>query len=553
MGKRKKNRKKNRGNPTPSQNGGHSTPPKSNPGKVTASPEVAELQKLNDAAFAEATEGDLQELEKRPKPAPDASPAKLVELGQETLSLLEIQRDRAAQAEEKAKALHQELATEREELENERTGAQKEREEVEERTRSLEATRKAVEKTERDLVVREEALVKRELDADAGFIQRNRESLQELDKEAERIREEFTARRVQISKEREAWEAELQQKSSALEREIDERRESFAKDLARQQSEWEAKVEDQQSALDERESQLAKEASRLRKEGRNIAAAQELLEEDKAAVREKAEQIAAADIEQLNAQLSALEERLQSARKDRDELARVLAEREEADTRFGNRTPDEVLREMRALKKEKTKLERALGERPGTDALQRLDELAAERDAWQAERLSLLEEAGRLRQELQSKRIAVTELEGLRNHKAALEASNELLEKALEEELRKVNDMVRGADGASPFPSCSKMDENTVLQSSRPTASGRFSLKAFAEYVRHRMARDPDTGKVLYYSEEDVRSFIAGLAMSRLHLLQGISGTGKTSLPLAFARAIGAGHALIEIQAGWRT
>ena len=40
--------------------------------------------------------------------------------------------------------------------------------------------------------------------------------------------------------------------------------------------------------------------------------------------------------------------------------------------------------------------------------------------------------------------------------------------------------------------------------------------------------------------------------MSRLHLLQGISGTGKTSLPLAFARALGAGAALIEVQAGWR-
>lgn len=40
--------------------------------------------------------------------------------------------------------------------------------------------------------------------------------------------------------------------------------------------------------------------------------------------------------------------------------------------------------------------------------------------------------------------------------------------------------------------------------------------------------------------------------MSRLHLLQGISGTGKTSLPLAFARAIGAGAAVIEVQAGWR-
>ena len=40
--------------------------------------------------------------------------------------------------------------------------------------------------------------------------------------------------------------------------------------------------------------------------------------------------------------------------------------------------------------------------------------------------------------------------------------------------------------------------------------------------------------------------------MSRLHLLQGISGTGKTNLPVAFAGAIGAECKVIEIQAGWR-
>ena len=66
------------------------------------------------------------------------------------------------------------------------------------------------------------------------------------------------------------------------------------------------------------------------------------------------------------------------------------------------------------------------------------------------------------------------------------------------------------------------------------------------------MAWNPATGKELYYSEEDVRSVLGGLAMSRLHLLQRISGTGKTSLPLAFARAIGADSALVEVQAGWR-
>ncbi len=40
--------------------------------------------------------------------------------------------------------------------------------------------------------------------------------------------------------------------------------------------------------------------------------------------------------------------------------------------------------------------------------------------------------------------------------------------------------------------------------------------------------------------------------MSNLHLLQGVSGIGKTSLPLAFAKALNLQCEVIEVQAGWR-
>jgi len=50
----------------------------------------------------------------------------------------------------------------------------------------------------------------------------------------------------------------------------------------------------------------------------------------------------------------------------------------------------------------------------------------------------------------------------------------------------------------------------------------------------------------------DLRVFIAGLAMSHLHLLEGISGTGKTTLPKVVASALGGQASLVEVQAGWR-
>ena len=40
----------------------------------------------------------------------------------------------------------------------------------------------------------------------------------------------------------------------------------------------------------------------------------------------------------------------------------------------------------------------------------------------------------------------------------------------------------------------------------------------------------------LRYTPEIVRRFVAGMASSKLLILEGISGTGKTSLPYSFSR-----------------
>lgn len=56
----------------------------------------------------------------------------------------------------------------------------------------------------------------------------------------------------------------------------------------------------------------------------------------------------------------------------------------------------------------------------------------------------------------------------------------------------------------------------------------------------------------LFYSEASIRSFLAGMASSRLEILQGLSGTGKTSLPRVFIEAIGGQCRTIPVQSSWR-
>ena len=56
----------------------------------------------------------------------------------------------------------------------------------------------------------------------------------------------------------------------------------------------------------------------------------------------------------------------------------------------------------------------------------------------------------------------------------------------------------------------------------------------------------------LSYAGDDVRTFVAGLAAGQLLILDGISGTGKTSLPVAFAKVMDAECAIVEVQSSWR-
>ena len=56
----------------------------------------------------------------------------------------------------------------------------------------------------------------------------------------------------------------------------------------------------------------------------------------------------------------------------------------------------------------------------------------------------------------------------------------------------------------------------------------------------------------LYYKEEMVRVFIAGLASTKLVILQGISGTGKTSLAYAWGKFMRHSSCVASVQPSWR-
>lgn len=309
---------------------------------------------------------------------------------------------------------------------------------------------------------------------------------------------------------------------------------------------------EQEIAIREREDQLEEKARRLDGRERKLGWAEKDVQEQRAELEvrleDRVERRVAARHEKHRSELAAVTAERDQARTDRDRHAEALAKREDADRRLGQRSPEELLKERNRLEAENGKLRDDLAERLGADATQRLDDLAREQQAWQAERLDLTRQVSDLKRRLAYADNDAGEREAQRDRIASLVAQQGVLRKANEELRAEVDELMDTRESQSPFPACTAVDEDEGLQRTGQTGD-IGSLKEFAAAVREHMASGDEP---LYYSEADIRSFIGGLAMGRLILLQGISGTGKTSLPIAFAGAVGTQASVIEVQAGWR-
>ncbi|QFP75011.1 AAA family ATPase [Deinococcus sp. AJ005] len=423
----------------------------------------------------------------------------------------------------------------------ERRGAeiQKERQELE-RERAAFRTSKQVIETERAaLVTREEELAGREADAEVGFLQRREVALQNLRAELERLRTEASEVHGSLLTERQAHEKESRQL-----------REDHAAQLHGRETEFGTRIQEAREALGQELRQLQEEQLESKRRLRLLEDEREELGEEQGYLRERAERAVAAQLERVEAQAQALEHRLGAAREERDRLAGQLDQRQDALRQFAGRTPEEVLTELLALRAEREQLRQQVERRPSDDALQRLRLLETERGDWEAERMQAVQRAQELELRLHRASVAVTELETLRDHKVSLETQTTLLRTALRELQADVDKHITSAEGKVIFPSCTDLDIRAELHEQPVLDPERPDLRPFISELQLRIASDPR--QPLQYSLETLRSFVAGLAMSRLHLLQGISGTGKTSLPLAFARATGGLSAVTEVQSGWR-
>jgi len=97
------------------------------------------------------------------------------------------------------------------------------------------------------------------------------------------------------------------------------------------------------------------------------------------------------------------------------------------------------------------------------------------------------------------------------------------------------------------FPKLTLVDEK-YAEFTGPLYDETLTLQQFTEGYRLFAASQMH----LYYTPEIVRRFVAGMAASKILILEGISGTGKTSLPYSFSRYIQNPATMVSVQPSYR-
>lgn len=103
-------------------------------------------------------------------------------------------------------------------------------------------------------------------------------------------------------------------------------------------------------------------------------------------------------------------------------------------------------------------------------------------------------------------------------------------------------------DREKVFPGLSKIDVKYDGYSVESIPSDELNLEQLVTRFRNYLAKV----EKLYYDIDTLRIFIAGLKATRLSILEGLSGTGKSSLPRYFGKFINADVTFLPVQMTWR-
>lgn len=327
-------------------------------------------------------------------------------------------------------------------------------------------------------------------------------------------------------------------------------------------------VEEKKIDLEADREKLDAEKQKLEAEQRKLKKDQDNLKEDRELLREEVQ-------EELEDKYSDV----LSKEKDRADRFKKRNEKVEAENgelkddcqklflAFGKKEPKDILKELNDLRGKCDNLKEELDNRPTQE------ELEGKRKQIDCLKSQVEEYKNKINEKelLQLKAISAQSdyyvLE-IQRQKDELEVKDNFINnlQKTKEALMTTIHLLNGEDQKKEdaFQYAKKYDQNEALNRPASKLAEPESLFGFANYIQQKMAF---SDKPFYYDLDTLRIFIAGLNMSNISILQGISGTGKTSLPREFAKAIlsdkayqgqgddnspNAPYRICAVQSGWR-
>lgn len=213
---------------------------------------------------------------------------------------------------------------------------------------------------------------------------------------------------------------------------------------------------------------------------------------------------------------------------------------------------NDILSSLHELRDKYDKLVSVYERYPDSNSINVLEEKAMHSDKLEAQIVQITSERDKYREEVVAAKNATRELEVIRQEVEATNALNDHLLRELESHKTALESRT-----GDTCPALSKVDVETSTSdyidgiNARKAKASVNSLQEIVSHVKN-YAGSREKGAQLFYSDNDIRAFLAGMAVSRLIILQGMSGTGKSSLPRIFSEAISGFNKLVPVESSWR-
>ena len=332
---------------------------------------------------------------------------------------------------------------------------------------------------------------------------------------------------------------------------------------------WQTRIDDlskQLQEIAEREAALQETQRKLKREQRFVEDEKETLEELKEDLQARKSRYDSAnpakiaalttEIEDERSKYSALKERYHELQQRLEALQvlmdTVKTEIEDPENSMRIASMNEIVSALQELRDKYERLASIYERYPDDAAISALEDKAKCAEKLEQENEVLIQERNKYREEVVAAKNARRELEIVRQEVEATNALNEHLLQELESHKTALESRT-----GDTCPSLTKVDTETESDDFKADVSKRVQrteLKTLGEVVSHvkNFAGSRPVEERLYYTDNDIRAFLAGMSVSRLIILQGMSGTGKSSLPRIFSEAISGFNRLIPVESSWR-